>query len=617
MKRIICVLIAVSMLLLPGVTLAANDPGKEAEQALRAYFDTKYKILSSLTYDKQIEKLIDPFTLSSPDVISEVDVLDTVVKYRKSQINDLRYDRYEYSLQFENIRVDSNKATAVFTENYELYFKCAPTVRSKASITHIALLAKTDDGWLLVKDDYTDPDGIKLLLNSVFLMNDATKAQSSEMVLAQLNSQADTRLEKLGALMDADGAQKLTVFRTGRNAAYIAGKACRIDSNAGVAPVNADGIVLLPVRFTSEKLGAALDWDGQSSTVRLTFQNHIASFRQGDSSILLDGSELPLKTPVTVIGGRTMLQADILAKILGLSAYVDDNGIIVLSGSNAGNSPNKEMMAKLKDFFDVLFTKADFPHIDGSTATYPLSMEIGKELLGLDDTGVKGFITHKTTHNAYVNLISGNADIIFVTQPSPEELALAAKDGIELEVVPICGEGFVFLVNGENPVKNLTSSQVQDIYRGVINNWKEVDGEDRDIIPYQREANSGSQTIMENTVMKGVSMTTPPKEVLVYGMGELIDRVADYSNSKSALGYSVFYYATTMYQNRSVRLLSIDGVAPSRQTIKDGSYPFIVNYYAVLKKSEGTDSSARRLLGWILGEEGQSLVDKAGFVSLN
>lgn len=616
MKRIICVLIAVSMLLIPGASLAVNDPAKETEQALRAYFDMKYKILSSLTWDPQIEKLIDPFTLSSTDGISEADVLKVIVKYRKSQTNDLRYDKYKYSLSFENIRIDSDKATAIFSEDYELYFKCALTVRSKASITHVALLQKIDGKWLLVRDDYTDPDGIKLLLNTVFLKNDVSKDEASEMVLAQLNSQADTRLEKLGVLMEAEGAAKLTVFRTGRNAAYIAGEACRIDSSTGVAPAGSGETVLLPVRFTSEKLGAEVAWDGKTSTAKITSQGHEASFRQGGSSVLLDGIELPLKTPVTVIGGRAMLQADILAEILGLSAYVDESGIIILSGSDSGKSANKKLIDKLRSFFDVLFTKADFPHIDGSTATYPLSMEIGKELLGLDDTGVKGFITHKTTHNAYVNLISGNADIIFVTQPSPEELALAEKDGTELEVVPICREGFVFLVNGENPVKNLTAVQVQNIYKGAIKNWKEVGGEDRDIIPYQREANSGSQTIMENTVMKGAAMMTPPKEVLVYGMGELIDRVADYSNSRSALGYSVFYYATTMYQNRSVRLLSIDGVTPSGETIKDGSYPFTVNYYAVLRKSEGEDSSARRLLGWILGEEGQSLVDKAGFVSL-
>ncbi len=615
MKRISCVLIAVLLLLAPGAALGADEPGKGAEQALRAYFDLKYKMLSGLAYDPGIERLIDPYTLSSPYAINEADVLSTVISYRKSQVNDLSYDRYKYSLRFESIRLAADKATAAFSEDYEVYFKCAPTVRVKASVSHIALLAETDGRWLLVRDDYTDPDGVKPLLASVFSSGDVTKAEASGLLLARLGSQADTRLEKLGALMKSEGAEKLTVFHSGSNAAYIGGKACRIEGGARAA-AGPDGIVLLPVRFASEGAGAEVKWDAKTSTVSIALRGHEASMSRGGDSIMLDGTELPLKTPVTVRDGHTMLQADILAKVLGLTAYTDDSGNVVLSEGETGVAPDKRLLEKLDGYFNVLFTKADFPHIDGSTATYPLSIELGKELLGLDDTGAKGFITHNTTHNAYVNLINGSADIIFVTQPSPKELELAAAGGVELEAVPICSEGFVFLVNEQNSVKNLTAEQVRDIYKGMIKNWRDVGGEDGNIIPYQREANSGSQTIMESTVMKGAVMATPPKEVLVYGMGELIDRVADYSNAKNALGYSVYYYATTMYRSRAVRLLSINGTAPSAQTIKDGSYPFTVSYYAVVRKSEEEGSGARRLLGWLLGEEGQSLIEKAGFVSL-
>lgn len=116
--------------------------------------------------------------------------------------------------------------------------------------------------------------------------------------------------------------------------------------------------------------------------------------------------------------------------------------------------------------------------------------------------------------------------------------------------------------------------------------------------------------------MKGLKLMPPPKERLVYGMGELIDRVADYSNAKNALGYSVYYYATTMYANRAVKLLAIDGTLPQKSTIKDGSYPFTVGYYAVVRKDSPEDGSARRLLAWLLGREGQGVVDKSGFVPL-
>lgn len=615
MKRMICVLAVISMLILPYGSLAADGPAKEVEGALNAYFDLKYGILSSLVYDPQIEKMMDSGALASADAINEADVLGTVVSYRKSQINDLRFEKFNYTLRFENVKADSDQASAVFSEESEIWYKCAPTVRSKTAVQHIVRLSKTGGKWLLVNDDYTDPDGIKLLFNTVFLSEDVTKEKAAELVLEKLNGQADTRLEKLAALMKAEGGAGMSVFCVGKNAAYIGGKACRIDDNPGVAPVVRDGAVLLPVRFIAEKLGAPVTWEKATSMVRISRQGHEILFRPDSDFIVLDGTEILMETPIRVIEGRAMLPADMLAKMFGLTVYQDGNGIIILSADSAGQ-PDKALAGKLKVFFDVLYTKADFPHIDGSTATYPLSIALGKELLGLDDTGAKGFITHRTTHDAYVNLINGNADIIFVTQPSPEELALAEKAGIGLEVVPVCNEGFVFLVNGENPVKGLTVPQVQDIYRGKIKNWKEVGGEDGAVIAYQREANSGSQTIMENTVMKGIKMVEPPKEQLVYGMGALIDKVADFSNSKNALGYSVYYYATSMYQNRAVRLLPINGVAPSPGTIRDGTYPFVVKYYAVIRKSEEDGSSARRLLGWLLGPEGQSLVDQAGFVAL-
>ena len=122
------------------------------------------------------------------------------------------------------------------------------------------------------------------------------------------------------------------------------------------------------------------------------------------------------------------------------------------------------------------------------------------------------YIFHNTTHNAYVNLIEGNADIIFVTPPSEEELAYAEKLGVELEVIPMLRDGFVFFVNENNPVNNVAFQDIVDIYSGTITNWKQLGGEDKEIIAYQREENSGSQTGMLKRVMKDTPMMEAPKE---------------------------------------------------------------------------------------------------------
>jgi phosphate transport system substrate-binding protein len=262
------------------------------------------------------------------------------------------------------------------------------------------------------------------------------------------------------------------------------------------------------------------------------------------------------------------------------------------------------------------FNKKSYPRVDGSTATIPLSQNIAGKLLSMTPEESKQFIKHNTTHNAYVNLIEGKADIIFVTEPSIEELELAKKAGIELEVVPVVKEAFVFLVNKENPVDTISVKQLQDIYQGKIKSWRELGGPDKEIIPYQRPDNSGSQTNMLNMVMKGLNIMDAPKALKPAEMSGLIEVIAAYDNSDKAIGYSVYYFANSMYNKETIKFVKVDGIEPNNETIKSGEYPFTSAYYAVLKKTEIEDSSARRLLAWVLSDEGQKLAEQSGYVPL-
>jgi phosphate transport system substrate-binding protein len=262
------------------------------------------------------------------------------------------------------------------------------------------------------------------------------------------------------------------------------------------------------------------------------------------------------------------------------------------------------------------FNKDNYPKVDGSTATIPLSENIAAKLLNLTSEEGKAFIKHNTTHNAYVNLINGKADIIFVTEPSLDELELAKKSGIELEVIPVVKEAFVFLVNKKNTVDSISIKQLQDIYQGKIKNWKEIGGLDMEIIPYQRPENSGSQTIMLGLVMKDLKIMDAPKELKPSEMSTLIEVIASYDNSDKAIGYSVYYFANSMYNKETIKFVKVNGVEPNNETIKSGQYPYTSAYYAVIKKTEPKESNARKLLAWILSDEGQKLAEQSGYVPL-
>ena len=249
--------------------------------------------------------------------------------------------------------------------------------------------------------------------------------------------------------------------------------------------------------------------------------------------------------------------------------------------------------------------------IDGSTATIPLS-----EAVLLNRLGTFQGLEHERTHNAYLNLIDGKKDIIFVTYPSEFELDLAEKSNTELEIIPVVKDALVFLCNTANTAQTLTRRQIRDIYTGRLTNWSEVGGGDAPITAFQRPDNSGSQTLFLKLAMEGETPSDPPLTMRPSEMGGLIDAIADYNNAESALGYSVFYYVSDMYGSPDVRLMAIDGVIPTRDTIAADTYPYITHYYAVLRKDTPADHPVRELLSWMLTDEGQYAARDAGYVPM-
>jgi phosphate transport system substrate-binding protein len=232
----------------------------------------------------------------------------------------------------------------------------------------------------------------------------------------------------------------------------------------------------------------------------------------------------------------------------------------------------------------------------------------------------------RRTAGAFDNLVYGYIDIAFLMDVSPEQAAVAEREGVELQMTPIGKEAFVFLVNSKNRMENLSQEEVRGIYSGVITNWREVGGANDRIEAYQRREGSGSQTALQK-IMGGTPIMAP-KENHVYSFtGGLYNAVARYKNYKNAIGYSFRFYIEDMLNDaelNQVKLLSIDGVAPAPENIRDGAYPFGDYFYAVTvvgrePKDDAEKSrleNTQRLIDWILSEQGQELVEKTGYVTL-
>lgn len=275
-----------------------------------------------------------------------------------------------------------------------------------------------------------------------------------------------------------------------------------------------------------------------------------------------------------------------------------------------------------------------YPCIDGSTVSVPMAMEFARQHLGLTDTDLQSFVFFSTTHGAYEHLIhktsNGGAqlstqgkmmdwerpvDLIIATEPSDEELALAEAQGVTLVKEPLCYDAFVFIVHKDNPVNNLSLEQIQAIYGGDITNWREVGGDDSPIIPYQREKNSGSQTAMENLVMGGKPLAGAKPIELISTMSGLMRRIGTYETSGQSLGYSYLYYVDTLYRDENVKVLSVDGIAPTPENLRSGAYPFTTSYYGVIRGGE-EQATGGLFLDWMLSPEGQRSIAQAGYIPL-
>ena len=167
-------------------------------------------------------------------------------------------------------------------------------------------------------------------------------------------------------------------------------------------------------------------------------------------------------------------------------------------------------------------------------------------------------------------------------------------------------DGIAVIVNTENPVSELSLEELAKIYTGEITNWSELSGSDAEIVVIGREAGSGTRD--------GFESITDTKDVCVYrqeltSTGDVITTV---SQNPDAIGY-----ASLASIGESVKVLSIDGVTPSEDTVKDGTYKVQRPFVLVTKKDKALSETAQKFFDYATSKEAAEVIAKAGAVAAN
>lgn len=208
-------------------------------------------------------------------------------------------------------------------------------------------------------------------------------------------------------------------------------------------------------------------------------------------------------------------------------------------------------------------------------------------------------------------LMNKGTDIADASRPmKKEEMDSAKQSGLDVKEFVVGQDALSIIVNKSNPVKDLTLAQLKDIYTGKVTNWKQIGGPDSKIVATGRESSSGSYTFFNEHVLNkekfaATVMSNP-------GTSQIVESVAA---DAGAIGYVGLGYV-----NDTVKAVPIkkDATAPavlgSSATVLDRSYPLA---RPLFEYTGGEPTGASKVwLDWVMGPEGQAIVDKMGFVKV-
>lgn len=224
----------------------------------------------------------------------------------------------------------------------------------------------------------------------------------------------------------------------------------------------------------------------------------------------------------------------------------------------------------------------------------------------VSNPGVSFEIAAEGSTTGLTAITSGTADIGMSSRRArPTEISAAAARGVQMKPLIVCFDGMAVIVHKDNPLKDLTKRQVEQIFTGDVTDWSGIGGAPGKMSVYTRNTSSGTYSDWKDLAMKRRDYA--PSSQKMAGNEQIVSEVA---NNPNGIGYVGLAYI----KEPGIHVVSIEGHLPTKDEVLSKSYPYArPNFYYTNGEPSG---EAAKFIEFTLSPAGQAIVEKVGFIPL-
>jgi phosphate transport system substrate-binding protein len=247
-------------------------------------------------------------------------------------------------------------------------------------------------------------------------------------------------------------------------------------------------------------------------------------------------------------------------------------------------------------------------NVEGSDTLVNMAQTWAEEFMGQNPDvviSVKG----GGSGTGIASLINGTVDFADASrQIKDEEIEEAEANGVTPVEHEVAADGIAVIVNPANGVTELSLDQIGQIFRGEVTDWSELGGDAGEIVVLSRDSSSGTYEYFKESVVD------PEEAGLEYSADALLLPSNQAIAEEVAANEAAIGYIGVGYVDDTVAVIAVDGVQASVDSVMDGTYP--ISRFLYMYSDGDPEDVLASYLDWILGSEGQAIVEEEGFVPL-